>query len=279
MRKITGQFKFRSLKKGDKMVPRNESVGLLFLRLAILGILLCLCYSPFLLGTKTMWALGHEDGFYEYLTAFCLLGASILFFRAYLRSDARDGRTFMKMRKNVFPLLLSLLFFFGCGEELSWGQRVLKFSTPESVSDANRQEEFNIHNLKLVMGEEYADGAKKSRLAIALNPTRLFSVFWLVYCVLLPIVSLSIAPVGRMVNRIGIPIVPLWIGLFFPLNYVVFKCLESSEIAANKPDRIGLNMIAEFKECYHCFLFLVFALFNSIKVSPSDVSTSSPPSS
>jgi len=115
--------------------------------------------------------------------------------------------------------------------------------------------------------------------AVALTPTRLFSVFWLVYCVLLPIASLSIAPVGRLVDRIGIPIVPLWIGLFFPLNYLVFKGLEASEIAANKSDRVGLNMIAEFKECYHCFLFLVFAVFYYMKKSLPDESVSSTPSS
>jgi hypothetical protein len=36
------------------------------------------------------------------------------------------------------------------GEEISWGQRLLGIDTPDSVRDANLQEELNVHNLGAV---------------------------------------------------------------------------------------------------------------------------------
>ena len=42
------------------------------------------------------------------------------------------------------------IFFFVCaGEEISWGQRILGFHTPEVMVKYNHQQEFNIHNLEL----------------------------------------------------------------------------------------------------------------------------------
>ncbi len=44
----------------------------------------------------------------------------------------------------------ALLFFLVCGEEVSWGQHILGFEPPASVSDMNHQKELNIHNLKCI---------------------------------------------------------------------------------------------------------------------------------
>jgi len=47
-------------------------------------------------------------------------------------------------------------FLYGCflcglifivGEEISWGQRIFGFSTPEALNDINRQGESNLHNI------------------------------------------------------------------------------------------------------------------------------------
>lgn len=44
---------------------------------------------------------------------------------------------------------LALFFFICAGEEISWGQRLFGFATPESVREVNEQAEFNLHNLHL----------------------------------------------------------------------------------------------------------------------------------
>lgn len=44
---------------------------------------------------------------------------------------------------------LGLFFFLCAAEEISWGQRVIGFETPDSIRSQNEQDEFNLHNLDL----------------------------------------------------------------------------------------------------------------------------------
>lgn len=80
-----------------------------------------------------------EDGYIEYLTAFFLLLTSLycLFKSLYIRNRWHS----------IFFGLMALLFFFGFGEEISWGQRIFGFETPEGLKRINSQQEFNVHNI------------------------------------------------------------------------------------------------------------------------------------
>lgn len=74
-------------------------------------------YSVYLLGETVVNQVGQEDGIFEYLTA-------LFFFLAALTL----GWTFFRTKK-IFFLLLAIVLFVGCGEEISWGQRVFGFGT------------------------------------------------------------------------------------------------------------------------------------------------------
>ncbi|MBK6508419.1 MAG: hypothetical protein IPG06_02510 [Haliea sp.] len=83
-----------------------------------------------------------EDGLIEYLQALCFLSAAVIgFLTAY-----RLSKTPHKFKFIVISLFSigSLLIF---GEEISWGQRIIGFSTPETISQINTQNEFTAHNL------------------------------------------------------------------------------------------------------------------------------------
>ena len=56
-------------------------------------------------------------------------------------SPSREGRLFLWL------LALALLVMFG--EEISWGQRIFAFATPDWMRQANIQREFNLHNLRM----------------------------------------------------------------------------------------------------------------------------------
>lgn len=82
-----------------------------------------------------------EDNFFEYLTVFFYLTAS---FYAY------------KIIKNPIPTALKFFFcliclgcFFIAGEELSWGQRLLSYDSPQFFTQYNDQNEVDLHNLHL----------------------------------------------------------------------------------------------------------------------------------
>ncbi|MGK7389283.1 MAG: hypothetical protein ACNS60_03005 [Candidatus Cyclobacteriaceae bacterium M2_1C_046] len=82
-----------------------------------------------------------EDGYAEYLTAFFLLTLAVI---AYKR-----GLNISNKKIRLFYFFIAGLFFFGFGEEISWGQRIIGFGTPEPLEEINGQNEFNLHNLNI----------------------------------------------------------------------------------------------------------------------------------
>ncbi|MCG8608551.1 hypothetical protein MJD09_26630 [bacterium] len=61
----------------------------------------------------------------------------------FIKNKLREG-------DNIFAalyMILGLGIFFIIGEEISWGQRIFGWITPESVKQINKQGETNIHNI------------------------------------------------------------------------------------------------------------------------------------
>ncbi|MGB3592217.1 MAG: hypothetical protein WBA16_11085 [Nonlabens sp.] len=85
--------------------------------------------------------LGREDHIAEYGTAVLLGCVSVILFLVFLR--IRGEYKFL----SVLFLITSILFFLGMGEEVSWGQRIVGFGTPEDLAAINDQDEVNFHNI------------------------------------------------------------------------------------------------------------------------------------
>lgn len=100
----------------------------------------------FLSSPEAFHELAQEDRPLEWLSALFLLGASaVLAFEAFRR------------RRNAVGLccavLLCLALFVIGMEEISWGQRLFGFATPESLAEVNWQSEFNFHNVQTDLSE------------------------------------------------------------------------------------------------------------------------------
>ncbi|MGQ0749521.1 MAG: hypothetical protein ACT4PS_03210 [Betaproteobacteria bacterium] len=180
----------------------------------IVGAVLLSYGTYFVLDSGTVAAIGEEDGLFENLTAAAFFAASLCFLAAFFRS------------RNWFLLLLSFVFLVGCGEEISWGQRVFGFKTPDSIAAVNVQEEFNLHNIELLNARR-SDGSEKRGLEKLLTVNFLYKLFWLCYGVLLPIVAYSVRPAGLIVSRLHIPLPPLAIGLLFAVNWLTYRLVLS----------------------------------------------------
>lgn len=87
-----------------------------------------------------------EDGLVEYTTAFFLFLVALLALWRLMHN--RSGKTVWFGAMMVFT---TVLFLFGAGEEISWGQRVIGFESTEFFQQNNGQAETNLHNL--VVGE------------------------------------------------------------------------------------------------------------------------------
>jgi len=78
-------------------------------------------FGFFFFDDRIIVALYREDGLFEYFSAIFLLMTSASFMLIYY------------LKRYIAFLLLSGLFLLGFGEEISWGQRLLLFETPENM--------------------------------------------------------------------------------------------------------------------------------------------------
>ena len=121
-----------------RQLPRGlDAVGVL--------VYLCLClnvlfFSSLLAAAPlTFRALSREDYWVESLTAvWFLLAGLVLFVTALVE------RSFF--RRCVY-ILGGMAMVFAAGEEISWGQRIFGFATPDFLMHLNESKEFNVHNI------------------------------------------------------------------------------------------------------------------------------------
>lgn len=219
----------------------------------ILGTILVISFGPFfLMESRDVVPLIKENGFYQTLTAIAFLVASLFLIMAYFFDG--DGNDFgiLKTKRNVFVLALALLLFIGAGEELSWGQHMLGFEAPEAIAKHNAQGELNIHNL-VVVSRRNSDGSYKTGLGLWLTVDRMFALFWFGFCVCIPLLAISATQVRDFLQRINIPIMPLALGMAFPLNYLLAKAIVLFTGAHT-------HTVTEVKEANFGILFCIFGI-------------------
>ncbi|MDA3874003.1 MAG: hypothetical protein PF795_08575 [Kiritimatiellae bacterium] len=175
-----------------------------------------------------------EDGVIEWFTTDALLFCSFL-----------CGFRFFQLRKVRPPLFramllfLTLLFFFGAGEELSWGQRILNVESSEFFLENNAQGETNFHNL--VVGE-----TKINKIIFS----QLLGISIILYICVFPWVSLKVEWVRRLANRFAVPIprlIHIIACLLMALTYVL-ELMPSSK----------KGEMLEFGNCFVFFMILLY---------------------
>lgn len=94
------------------------------------------------------YALVREDSLLEWLQFGSYVTAAMLAAAAVVRL-ARSGRRLSALPFAAFALCALV----AGGEEISWGQRVFGFDTPEGLESLNNQEELNMHDVVEVQGK------------------------------------------------------------------------------------------------------------------------------
>ncbi len=198
-----------------------------------------------------------EDALVEAIGAAFLLIAILAFLGAFLASRGMDNRFLGRATtRNYWLLALALLMLLCLGEEISWGQRLLGLSTPEGLKALNAQEEINIHNLWLFQARN-PDGSRKSFVELLLNANRLFSIFWLVYCVALPMLVWASRKIRQLNSFSGVPVSPLSIGALFLFNFALFKFITGGQSFLP----IKISAFDELKETNYEFAFMLLAIW------------------
>lgn len=167
----------------------------------------------------------REDGLIQNATAFLfVLSAG---YSAHLSVKLQEKR------RKIAHLILAVFFVVCVGEELSWGQRILNFETPEMVKAYNTQSEFNLHN---------SFGYSADHIFIA-------GVF--IFGAIIPIVASRSPIILRLFDMTGLPLASrgLSIGVLFVSslhNWTVYSFLDSTPLR-----------IAETRELLSALGFLI----------------------
>lgn len=228
----------------------------------MLAVLIAVFSLPLILlnfaGLATVQRLALEDGVIENLGAIAYISASLLFLVILIKTIGQSHRFLGKKTKlNIYFLGLALLFFVCAGEEISWGQRIFGWSTPDIMMEMNAQQETNLHNLWTFHARN-ADGSKKTWAERMLNANRFLSIFWLLYCVALPILTSLSVQCKSLAHRMGVPVPPLWVGIPFLTALLTLHSLGSFADTFDAKEKV--SELNELKETLYAFAFLLLAI-------------------
>ncbi len=155
-----------------------------------------------------------EDGFTEWSTVvFLLIGLYVCVRRVWLLKGQRP-MLFLFMTS-----LLALFFFFGAGEEISWGQRIFHVQSSEFFAHNNAQGETNLHNLVI-------NGVKLNKVIFGAG---IGVLLFLYLAVLIPLYRYKDG-VKKFVDKFAVPIAQN----YQIIAYVVLLVLVQGLMASSK---------------------------------------------
>jgi hypothetical protein len=190
-----------------------------------------------LLGKEAYLWYASEDGFAETLQVLCY--AVALVYAARLALRMRRDRVDRRLLALYGLLCVALLFM--VGEELSWGQRIFGWGTPEVLVETNKQAETNLHNI-------YGVGATFKRLQMVAAG----------YGVILPLLVVADwKPLRRFGDRL-VWLVPHWSLIPFFLPFFVWRIYR---LALPNPPQSLYLVITEFNEVVELGFALGVCLF------------------
>ncbi len=150
-----------------------------------------------------------EDGIVEWLTVAGLITTAIVCFHRLVFFFRRKTTLFL-----FVTLGLGLAMVFVAGEEISWGQRIFNFKSPDYFLKNNSQQETNIHNLIF----------KGIRINKAIFTYLLMGTLAL-YLLVLPVLFNKHKGINRIINSCGIPVARAYQVIAFVVALGLTSCI------------------------------------------------------
>jgi hypothetical protein len=206
-----------------------------------------LSYSIYLFATdQFVINIGLEENLFEALTCLFFFLSSVFFFLSIKRS-------------NFFMIALSIILFFGAGEEISWGQRIFNFKTLESIKKENIQGELNIHNLPIFNASNDREHHHKKGLQRLLEMNFMFRVFCVSFGFILPLLTFHVPFFSRFINKIKLPVPPITIGVFFFLTWLFYRIILNHLVPGKVEGYYATT--SEIWEFLAAFIFLHISIY------------------
>ena len=209
---------------------------------------LTLAYSTLGWGEKWAATLYPEDHYFENVGAISFFAASAISLFVFMRALNMRAITGIHWIKLLVYSALALLYFFGAGEELSWGERIFYMQVPPGLAQENIQQELKIQNLAIVEKNPF------------LNADIIYTVFWMGFAVAIPLVSLVWKRFKLFAEKFT-PIVYWGIGVLFLLNYLLAKLGTLIFLSVYNYQPIPfLQAVQEVRESNYELLFVFLSL-------------------
>lgn len=202
-------------------------------------------------GRERLIFLTKEDGIVEYTAVVCYLVAAGIIISLFFISKSSARKYLLGLRRNIIFLLIGILFIIFAGEEISWGQRIFDFTTPEFWSLLNRQGEITLHNLNFWEALD-TSGNLKHGINRLFSSVAFYTYFWFALCIIIPILNRSWSKANHFFREAGIPLIHIFYGVLFLLNYIVFEFIEKVSIE--------LRPVGEVKETNFALLYLAASI-------------------
>ena len=176
-----------------------------------------------------------EDGLVEWLTVLALVFGAVLTFHRVVKLWSKRTKLFI-----IFTFILGLLFVFGAGEEISWGQRILKIKSPTFFIKHNSQGETNFHNLVV-------NKVKINKIFFG----TILSICIVFYFLAIPVLYRRYEKIKRIIDHFAFPI-PQNIHIY---SYLILALLYFATDSSKKGE------LLEFGGCWIFFL-MIYNPFN-----------------
>jgi hypothetical protein len=192
--------------------------------------------------TDVAFKMIDEDTPIEYLTAIFYLIACASCIVLAIRAK---GKGWLRFHLGV----LAFLFFFVGMEEMSWGQRIFNFRTPDAIGEINNQDEFTIHNLYSISLFQYPGLAITCFLLCVFPLWQRYSRRW-----------------SGLMTALQFPVAPIrcaWLYLAAIVSYFVLGFIFKTPTPL--PISFGPYWPSsddEYLEFYLSCLFLIFSITN-----------------
>ncbi len=225
-----------------------------------LGSLIMVYILDIVLDKDVVVGINWEDGFFENLTAIALFLSAMAFLVLFFRT------------RKVIHLLFVVVFIFGAGEEISWGERILDFEVPQSIADNNTQHEFNVHNLKVF--SSFDSNGIKPGLSRYITVSALYLLFCFFYGIVLPALQMRIGFIRKIVERIHLPVPPLILGILFLVNYIVYRSISHLDVMGDPSIHFHSIIDESFEFCsVLIFLLISLSFLQHIKKPKGEISS------
>lgn len=153
-----------------------------------------------------------EDGFIEVASAIFLLISSMLLLVRFFKLFKQKA-LFWKI--GIFAM--AIVFFFGAGEEISWGQRIFNVESSQYFIEHNAQGETNLHNLVV-------EDTKINKLIFS----QLLTVVLVIYLLIAPFLYRKYNWVKNLANKFAVPIVQWHHTISFLIGTVLLLFISSN---------------------------------------------------